>query len=422
MMHPHSISKVYGLKILLLSLEYTPELNGGVGTHVFELSEELGRQGHKVNVLTYAAAPRPNLSRGNVEVHFVSLGAERLARSAGASVPQSIFILNEELYCYAYRLIQDEKLRPDIIAFFNWITFRAATRVSEDLGIPVVGRISFLHEPIERYWGDTPDPEISEEEARLFRTTNDLITVSRSMQDLIHEVHGVPHDRLHLVNNGLNPAPFLKAGAKPENVSALKRLIAPNGEKVILYAGRLHPMKGILELLESAAQVVDEFPNVCYLIAGEPDSRAYGTRIQESLAQHKMLGTKVRFLGRVTRQEVMILFRIAHLAVMPSIYEPFANVAVETMAAAVPAVATDEGGFRDIIQHGKNGLLVPLHETNLGTHEVDVADLANAQLSLLRDDNFARSIGEAGRQHVLKEFTVQKMARLTLDVYHAAIN
>jgi len=260
-----------------------------------------------------------------------------------------------------------------------------------------------------------------EEEAALFRKSSHMITVSRSMKNLIQQVHDFPDAGLHLVHNGLNPEPFLRAPASNAKLSKLSGLAAPDGQKVILYAGRLHPQKGILPFLESAAAVVDQYPNVRYLIAGESDSHTYGRRIDAVLARYKTLSKSVKFLGRVSREQVMMLLRIANLAVMPSVYEPFANVALEIMAAGVPAVATEQGGFSDLIQHGETGLLVRVHQTDGLPHEVDVAELTAAQVSLLTDEKLAQQIGQAGRHHVLTEFTVERMATSTLDVYRQAL-
>src|SRR5262249_9475595 len=163
--------------------------------------------------------------------HFVRPSGEGLARTAGRSVAQGIFIFNEDLYKYAYHLIDKQGRRPDLIAYFNWISFRAAWGLGEAFGIPVIGRISLLHEPTERYWGDVPDPQIVEEEAALFRKSCHMITVSRSMKNLIQQVHDFPDAGLHLVHNGLNPEPFLRAPASNAKTSKLSGLAAPDGQK-----------------------------------------------------------------------------------------------------------------------------------------------------------------------------------------------
>lgn len=409
------------LKVMLVSLEYTPALNGGVGTLVYELSLGLIQAGHQVVVLTYTPDQPGTLRQPGLEVHFIPSSASDSGSVARLSIVQGILALNDDMAAYGAKLIAGQDRRPDIIAYFNFGTFRAASRLGEMFGVPVVGHISFLIDPTERWWGQTPDPEMVAEERYLYGKSDELITVSRSMRSLINQKHGLPECKIHLIHNGLNPEPFMRQAVNRNKIKKLRQITAPAKEKIIVFAGRLNPQKGISALFESAARVVEEYPDVRYLIAGEADSQGYGQQVQAMFAQYGSLKNRVKFLGKVPREHLAILYRVADLAVMPSVYEPFGYVAIETMAAGVPAIATDQGGFQDIIQHGETGLLVPVREEASGLRAVDVEQLAQAQVLLLRDEAMAKSIGAAGQQHVLKEFMLEKMIKSTVSVFQKMI-
>jgi glycosyltransferase involved in cell wall biosynthesis len=406
---------------MLVSLEYTPALNGGVGTTVYELALGLIQAGHQVVVLTYTPDQPSTLRQPGLEVHFIPSSASDSGSVARLSMVQGILALNDDMAAYGAKLIAEQERRPDVIAYFNFVTFRAASGLGEMFGIPVVGHISFLIDPPERWWGQASDPELVAQERYLYSNSDELMTVSRSMQSLIHEMYGVPECKIHLVHSGLNPQPFMRQAIDQKKIEKLRQVTAPAKEKIIIFAGRLNPQKGISALFESAARVVEEYPDVRYLIAGEADSQSYGQQVKVMFAQYGSLKGRMKFLGKVPREQLAILYRIADLAVMPSVYEPFGYVAIETMAAAVPAIATDQGGFHDIIQHGETGLLVPVREETTGLRAVDVEQLAQAQVLLLRDEAMAKSIGAAGQQHVLKEFTLEKMAGLAVSVFQKMI-
>jgi glycosyltransferase involved in cell wall biosynthesis len=410
------------LRVMLLSLEYTPALNGGVGTHVYELSCGLAKENHAAQVLTYTPGAQTTVRGPNAEIHFIPSGVVNLLKAARSSMTQGILAFNDDLVAYGQKLIESQKQPPDIIAYFNWITFRAATQLGEIFKIPVLGRVSFLHEPTERWWGQTPDPEMVEQEKALFSRSRDLITISDSMLRLIHNAYVAPKERLHLIHNGLDPRPFQLTSMSADKVASLRRTIATKGEKIAIFAGRLNPQKGLIQLIRSAAQVIKEFPNVRYLIAGETDSQRYGDEIQTELARHTILRDKMKFLGKLSRRHLAILYQSVDLAVMPSIFEPFGNVVIESMAAGAPVVATDQGGFHDVVRHGETGLLVPVNEGEAGIHTVDPGLLASAQLTLLKDEALAKTMGAAGRRRVLSEFNLEKMTRLTVRAYRKVIS
>jgi glycosyltransferase involved in cell wall biosynthesis len=408
------------LKILILALEFTPELSGGVGTHVLELATGLGELGHQVTVLAYASGKPTTRNQVNVTVQLVAPTAESLARAARLSMVQGILGFNDDLFRHAQALI--EKQRPDIIQYYGWLTSSAARQLSEKYGIPLIGRMSYLSEPAERWWGQTPDPEIAQQEQELFYKSGMFISVSHWLSRLIQETHAVPCHNLHVIHNGLDVQRFVKQELNPKEIQALRGTIAGMGEKVVLFAGRLNPMKGISALFASASEVVKERPDVRYVMVGEADSRDFMQVIKRLFEQYPHLKDKVKLLGKVPRQQLAILYRIADIFLMPSLYEPFGWVAIEAMAAGLPLVSVDVGGPSEIVQHGQTGLLATIHARQTGPHEVDVMQLAEAQITLLNDNALAKQLGSNGRQRVITEFSLDKMVRKTLDVYRSTIS
>jgi glycosyltransferase involved in cell wall biosynthesis len=406
------------LKVMILSLEYSPKLSGGVGTHVMEMSRGLGRAGHQVTVIAFTPGQATTLSDSNVQVHMISPSANDLT---GRSMVQSILDFNRDVVAYGRSLIADLGRQPDLINYHNWTTWPAACELGRMFGIPTLGTIHFLSEPTERWWGQTPDPEIVRQEKELFHRAEQFVIVSQSMRDIVQETHGVSDERVSVVYNGLDVEPFMNTLLTSEDVLKLRRTVAADDEKVVLFAGRLSPQKGIDALLASAAQVLAEYPKVVYLIVGEPDTREMVPVIDGLFRQYPLLQDKVKMLGKMPRPQLATLFQIANIVVIPSLYDTCPYMTVEAMAAGVPVVATRVGGLAEMVVDGETGRLVSVHAKEGGRHEVDVNELAAAQLALLTDGGLAKRMGSAGQRRVMSEYTLDKMVKETVQVYRQAI-
>jgi glycosyltransferase involved in cell wall biosynthesis len=215
---------------------------------------------------------------------------------------------------------------------------------------------------------------------------------------------------------------FSKSNIAPQQLSKLRAAVASSGEKIVLFAGRLNLQKGVSAIFASMPQVLEHYPNVKYVFAGEPDSQHFARKVREILDGNPALKAKTMLLGKLPRPKLAALYKIADVALVPSVYEPFGYAAIEAMAAGVPLVATAVGGLAEIVDHEKTGLSVPVHIEENGTHAVDVADLALATKRMLQDEEFARQMALAAVQKVHKVFGLETMVRATRSIYEAAVS
>ncbi len=204
----------------------------------------------------------------------------------------------------------------------------------------------------------------------------------------------IPRDRLRLVRGGIDPAPIREARPIERRTLGLH-----SEEKMILWAGRLDPVKG-LDTLLAACSVVSRVHRVRLFLAG---AGAYESRLRESI-DRLALQRVVQLLG--PREDVPSLMRSADLFVFPSRTEGLPNALLEAMSAACPIVTTDVPGCRDLVIHQRSGLLVPYGDTSA---------LANAMQRLLVDPNLARSLGRAASDDVDRRWHI----RNTFDAYEA---
>lgn len=413
------------LSILIISPDHPLEAGSGLGTHVFELATGLVEAGCKVTVVAYTPYTSGVIHEAKVDFHLVSLGE-------GVSRPFDVDWFTDvtsALTTYCETLIANNEYRFDILHCHDWLSFATAHNLRERFGIPLVGSFHLCQSAREK-WEDALNKEIAlhatliEQEKVMCHDVDGLITVSQSMRDILTTVCNIPVDKVNVVYNGLDESFLEHVRLSHEEKQSLRRQYADEGEQIVLFVGRLEPRKGVLPLLASAVEVVQEVQGVNYLLVGGPAMNEPVKSFQQVLhmrREHPQVWKRIRMAGKVPRKQLISLYQIADVVVVPSLYEPFGLVAIEAMSFGIPVVATAAGGLQEIIKHGKTGLLVSVHSLN-GFQKVDVSGLAKAQIDLLEDKELASRLGSAGQKDVRSRFTRSRMVGATWKVYTQTIS
>lgn len=231
----------------------------------------------------------------------------------------------------------------------------------------------------------------------LAKRTDRIIVNSNGVRDFyVH--HGIPPEKFCLIPNGEpEPAP----GALTRE-ALLAELGLPADARIIGAVGRLWPQKRIKDLIWAADLLKVIRADVHLLIIGDGPERERLERFRRNVR----IEDKVHFLGqRNDMQQMMPLFDVLWLA---SAYEGLPNVIMEAMSHAVPVVASNISGNRDLVISGETGFLVPLG---------DRAAFAKYTNKLLDDRELARRMGDAGRQRIASDFSVEKMVARHAELY-----
>jgi glycosyltransferase involved in cell wall biosynthesis len=208
---------------------------------------------------------------------------------------------------------------------------------------------------------------------------------------------GAPADRIRLVFNGTD----LRRFSPHDNGTPGDQRFGPN---MIFACRQLFPRKGIRFLLEAAAQLKPQFPDLKIVLAGDGFERP--ALVQ--LAQELGIGGDVTFLGWVPNTDLPPYYRAAAVSVIPSLEEGFGIPAAEAMGCEVPVVASDAGGLPEVVEDGVTGLVVP---------RGDSTALARAIGSLLADPERRRQMGRAGRARALRLFDWDRSAEQFEELY-----
>lgn len=389
------------MHILMLSWEYPPRVVGGLARHVQELSRALVRAGHRVEVVTVEAPPEPAEAEDEgVNVWRVPIGYPQ---------PRGFFTwvlyLNFALLEGAVSLLE-RRGRPEVIHAHDWVTAFAARCLKHALKIPLVATIHATEYGRNRGLYNDLQRQISDVEWWLTYEAWRVICCSAHMRQELETVLQVPTDKIDVIPNGVDPAML----CPPEgwDLVAFRQRYARPEEKIIFYVGRLVPEKGAQILLEAAPKILTYSPATKIIIAGTgPMASSLRARAEELAISDQVVFTD--FIDDPTRNA---LYAVADVAVFPSTYEPFGIVALEAMAAGVPVVVGDTGGFREIVIHGVNGLKC---------YPGDPDSLANNVLTLFHDPALAASLREEGRREAVAYFGWDRMAQMTAAVYERVL-
>jgi glycogen(starch) synthase len=385
-------------RVLILSWEYPPLIEGGLARHVRKLTENLARTGVEVHVLTRGGEESPADELGDrVTIHRIR--EPKRPTDLGEFVTW-VERMNADMLAAGVEL--GDRYRFDVVHGHDWLVAMACDHLARRFAAPLVMTIHATEYGRHQGWVDKhPQSHIHGVERWITNRADRVIACSYYMREQIADIFAVEEDRVVVIPNGIDPDDL-----QPQNGAELERLraqFAAPDERLVLLIGRLVYEKGFQLALEAMPRLVHEVPGTRFLVAGS------GTHEAELRRQAADLGLDDHgtFLGWIGDDVLHSLYRIADVCVVPSIYEPFGLVALEAMASGCPCIVADTGGLREVVPHEEAGLRFRARDPEALGEMVErvLTDAA------LRD----RLVAEA-TEHVLR-FDWADVARSTAEVY-----
>ncbi|HEY7961068.1 MAG TPA: glycosyltransferase family 4 protein [Solirubrobacteraceae bacterium] len=329
-------------RVLILSWEYPPVIEGGLARHVRKLAEELVRQGMSVDVLTRGGSESPAVETcGGVNVHRVR--EPTWPRDLDRFVAW-VQRMNEDMLLAGESLAEER--RYDLVHGHDWLVAHACAALSDRLAVPYVTTIHATEHGRHQGWVDKPpQSHIHAVERWMAQRADSVIACSHYMRGHAADIFDIDEERITVIPNGIDPRDLRPVG----DLQALRREFARPEEQLVLLVGRLVYEKGFQLALDALPGVIERVGDVRFLVAGS------GTHEAELKAQAQRLGLSDQgvFLGWIGDDALHSLYRIADLCVVPSIYEPFGLVALEAMASGCPCIVADTGGLREVVPPGE---------------------------------------------------------------------
>lgn len=393
------------MKVAQLATRYPPG-PGGVEQHVAEIAPRLGARGHRVDVYT------SELYREFPAMQRLAPAVPREERTPWGAVHRlPVWSFPGELHYTFFRGLTEAlaRDRPEVVHAHTYGTNQvaAAARHHRRFGTPFVLTAHFhpiwsieggwLRHRLRGFYDRRVAGGVVRNAARIIVQTREEERLLRSL--------GLSLPPLEIVPPGYRPLPPPSLGGP--SFSARYQVPGP----FLLFVGRLASNKGLLELTEAFATLGNSDRSAQLVVVGEDGGQRAAME-----ARAKTLGVfdRVHLLGHVNDDAVLsAAYREARLTVLPSEYEAFGLVLLESLAAGTPVVASRVGGIPEFVEDGKAGLLVPPKSP---------AALAEAIGRLWSDRDLARRLGEYGRDHVVPRYSwdglVDRLDSLYREVTH----
>jgi glycosyltransferase involved in cell wall biosynthesis len=259
----------------------------------------------------------------------------------------------------------------DVIHAHDWMTFLAAVRAKRVSGKPLVVHVHALE--YDRS-GEQANNGVLQIEKLGMETADHVIAVSHYTRNVILERYEIPPDKVSVIHNAVSR----------RHTGRVFHVAHRHGEKVVLFLGRITFQKGPDYFVEAAARVLEQMPNVTFVMAGAGDMLP---RLIERVGQLR-IGRHFHFTGFLRGEEVERMYAMSDLYVMPSVSEPFGISPLEAMIYDVPVIVSRHAGVSEVLTHA------------LKVDFWDVEDMASKILAVLKYPALSREMLRNGRKQL----------------------
>lgn len=371
---------------------------GGMQLYIRALSRELGRRGTAVDVFTRRTDPTVP------KIEILGPNARVIHLDAGPAAPvekNAVAEVLPEFTCNLQHFRQATGAEYDVIHSHYWLSGWVGNLLARRWRVPHVAMFHTLGRLKNQALSEQEESDSRIEiEERIVASANRIVASSEHERQALIDLYGARREQIAVIPCGVDLELF-----RPRDQMASRSMLGLSGD-VLLFVGRMDPVKGLDILLRSTALLRDR-ANLTLVVVGGSDSEAELQR-NRRLAHDLGLEGRVRFSGAVSQEQLPNYYSAATVCIVPSYYESFGLVAMESLACGTPVIASKVGGLPTVIHDGDNGLLVPRREP---------AAFADRIVQVLDDTALRRTLRTAARASVLR-FGWGSVAERVVTMYH----
>ena len=375
---------------------------GGMNVYVRQLAAALGKHGIEVDVFTR----RHQGSENSIEQIAAKARVIHLS-GGGPDVPMDRLFDSLPLFLAEVEAFQRQnQLEYQVVHSHYWLSGWVGRQVARSLGIPHVltfHTLSLIKQQSRS--GEVEPPARQSVERELAASASRIVGFSPHERDALVRLYGADSDNIVLAPCGVDLSLF-----RPMDQKMARQRLGLNGEKVVLFVGRVEPLKGLDLLLQAAAQMETGQAVKVMVVGGIEEGDTEVSRLQDS-ARDLGIDRVIEFVGRVDQDELPFYYNAADVCVMPSYYESFGMAALEAMACGTPVVASRVGGLSTVVHHGHTGFLKSWRCPEAFANSLDM---------ILSSEDLQDSMGKAARKRA-EDMSWENVAARIVDVYRAAV-
>lgn len=344
------------LRIAVLSVHSCPlgslgtKDTGGMSVYIRELAVELGKLGHSVDIFTRVHDPNDG------QIDILGQNTRLVHLKAGGDEEINKLVLYSYLPDFACNVENFRKLGGlsyDLIFSHYWLSAQVGQELRVWWGVPHMVMFHTLGAIKNGIGIGEEEPELRvETERELIRDCHRVIASTEREKEALGYYYGAAPEKIGVVPCGVNLELF-----HPIDQRLARQELGWRDDKIILFVGRIDPLKGIDRLLEAIAYLPDTHGLRLMLIGGDAQSESEIERLQQ-LARTLDIQNLVTFHGLIKHERMPYFYSAADVCVVPSYYESFGLAALESLACGTPVVATDVGDLKKIIRPGETGYVV----------------------------------------------------------------
>lgn len=299
----------------------------------------------------------------------------------------------------------------DLLHANYWLSGEAGHWLKHELEVPLVSTFHTL----ARVKAETGDPEPErriEAEGRVIGCSDAITASCQAEADQLVTLYDADPSRIELVPPGVDHAFF-----SPGNRGGARRALGlPGNAPVLLFVGRVQPLKGLQVAIETLADVRRRWPTAVLVVVGGPSGVEGDVELAActTLAQQLGVSDAIRWVDPQPHHMLSTFYRSADVVLVPSRSESFGLVALEAAACGVPVVAAAVGGLTSIVIDGETGFLVEGR---------DPRDHAKAVIQVLADPVAAATLGSQAARHARSytwSMTAARLRRMYSDLTQRA--
>jgi glycosyltransferase involved in cell wall biosynthesis len=395
------------LRILHVAYIYPPKLRvaDGITTVVYNVTKELARRGHQVSVYTSDMLDlhgNTSLSANHSVINGVDVYYSRSVWRSKTFIvtPSTISLLSKNIDNFDIIHIHDAR------SFQGISTYLFAK----------IKNVPYVFQPHGSYLSSLPDsPSKAVAKTTLEKLVSGEIIGNASKVIALSRVEaeqykrmGVPEEKIAIIPNGIDLSEY---ASLPPKGAFKKRFDIKEEEKIVLYLGRIHRLKGIDFLVKSFAYLVKNgLENVKLVIAGPDDGYLYEAK---SLVSLLGVSGKVLFTGLLNECDKVSAFVDSSLVVSPEKFNVFLLVPLEAAACGKPVIVSSTNYISYMIREGGFGFSVKYG---------NITELAETMGKMLTDDELLREMGQRGRKYMFENCDWTNSVAKLEKVYEEALS